>query len=251
MTPPDPVPREDSAAVPPADPAARRARREFTAAAVGLAAGAGLLLAAAGNTWATGALAAAGPVAPAPVRITGGDLTGAPAGIGWAALAGIAGIYAARGWARRLVGALLVLGGGCALSAIAAAVRPGALVAAADAAAAAGTAHAAGTPGLVASGPATAAAGAVLIVLVGAFATLRAPAWPGMGNRYDRDAAPRANPAGTPADLWKSLDAGDDPTLDAPDDGTGPARPAGGTAAGDGTDPAPPTPVRADSKEKP
>ncbi|MFL1377314.1 MULTISPECIES: Trp biosynthesis-associated membrane protein [unclassified Nocardiopsis] len=218
---------------------------------MGLAAGAALLLSAAGRAWATGDLAAAGPVAPAPVEITGGDLTGVPAGIGWAALAGVAGIYAARGWARRLIGALLALGGGYALSAVAAAVRPEALTGAVDAAAAAGTARAAGTPDLIAIGPAMAAAGAALIVAAGVLALVRAPAWPGMGNRYDRDAAPRANPTGTPADLWKSLDAGDDPTLDAPGGDTVPAHSAGRTATGDGTDPAPPTETSADSKEKP
>uniref|UniRef100_UPI00278BD8CA Trp biosynthesis-associated membrane protein n=1 Tax=Nocardiopsis sp. CC223A TaxID=3044051 RepID=UPI00278BD8CA len=98
---------------------------------------------------------------------------------------------------------------------------------------------------------AMAAAGAALIVLVGVLASVRAPAWPGMGNRYDRDAAPRANPTGTPADLWRSLDAGDDPTLDAPDGDTVPARSAGRAATGDGTEPAPPTPASADSEEKP
>ncbi|WP_436891905.1 Trp biosynthesis-associated membrane protein [Nocardiopsis dassonvillei] len=216
-----------------------------------MAAGAGLLLASAGRVWAAGDLTAAGPVAPAPVEITGGDLTGALAGIGWAALAGIAGLYAARGWARRLVGALLALGGGYALAAVAAAVRPGALTGAADTAAAAGTARAAGTPDLLAAGPAMAAAGAALILLAGVLALVRSPAWPGMGTRYDRDAAPRANPTGTPADLWKSLDAGDDPTLDAPGGATAPARSAGGAATGDGTEPAPPTEGSADSKEKP
>ncbi|MEU0493815.1 Trp biosynthesis-associated membrane protein [Nocardiopsis sp. NPDC006139] len=249
MTPP--APEETTAAAPPADPAARRARREFAAAVLGLAAGAGLLLASAGRAWATGDLTTAGPVVPAPVQITGGDLTGVPAGIGWAALAGIAGIYAARGWARRLIGALLALGGGYALSAVVAAARPAALAEAVDAAAAAGTARAAGTPALLAAGPAMAAAGAALIAAAGVLALLRAPAWPGMGTRYDRDAAPRANATGTPADLWKSLDAGDDPTLDAPDGDTAPARPAGGAATGDGTEPAPPTPRSADSKEKP
>lgn len=251
MTPADRGTRtpEGAAGAAPADSPTRRPGREFAVAAAGLAAGAGLLLASAGRVWATGDLAAAGPVAPAPVEVTGGDLTGALAGIGWAALAGIAGLYAARGWARRLVGALLAAGGAYALSAVAGAVGPGALTDAVDGAASAGTARAAGVPDLLAAGPAMAVAGAALILLAGVLALVRSPAWPGMGNRYDRDAAPRANPTGTPADLWKSLDAGDDPTLDAPGGGA-PAGSAGGVAAGDGTPPVPPTEGSDESKEK-
>lgn len=213
-----------------------RARREFALAALGLVAAAGLLLASAGRTWVSGLLTAPGPVPPVPVELTGADLTGALSGIGWAGLAGVAGLYAARGWARRLIGLLVAAGGALALASVWRATRPGALLDAvtADATDAAGTAQVAAAPDLAAAGPATAAAGAALLVLAGLLAAVRSPAWPGMGTRYDRDAAPRANRAETPADLWKSLDAGDDPTLDAPgDDGRS------ATAADPGDAPAP------------
>ncbi|MFD3686731.1 Trp biosynthesis-associated membrane protein [Nocardiopsis sp. NPDC058631] len=197
-----------------------RVRREYGLAMLALAVAAGLLLAAAGQQWVTGRITAPGPVPPVPVALTGADLTGAPSGVGWAGLAGIAGLYATRGWARRLVGALVAAGGVLALSAVWEATRPDTLLEAVSGSATetGGAAQVAGDPHLAALGPALAAGGAALLVLSGLLAAVRAPAWPGMGTRYDRDATPRATRAETPSDLWKSLDAGDDPTLDAPGD---------------------------------
>ncbi|WP_304455781.1 Trp biosynthesis-associated membrane protein [Nocardiopsis sp. YSL2] len=183
-----------------------------------MVAGAALLLAAAGRHWVTGELEVPGPVAPSPVDLTGADLTGTPTGVGWAGLAAIAGLYAARGWVRRAVGLLTAAGGALVLASVWTVTRPGALAdaVAAQAAAADGAVQSAADPDLGTLGPAMAAAGAVALLLSGLFAAVRAPAWPGMGTRYDRDAAPRQHQAETPSDLWRSLDAGDDPTLDAP-----------------------------------
>src|SRR5699024_798448 len=130
-------------------------------------------------------------------------------------LAGIAGLYAARGWARRLIGVLVAGGGVFSLVAVWGARRSESLVAAIGehATGAAGAAQVTGDPGLHTAGPAMAAVGAGLPLLSGLVAAVRAPAWPGMGTRYDRGAAPRPHQAETPSDLWKSLDAGDDPTL--------------------------------------
>lgn len=227
-----------------------RVRREYGIAMLALVAGAALLLAAAGRPWVTGLLSAPGPVAPAPVDLTGGDLTGLPSGIGWAALAGVAGLYAAKGAARRLIGLLIAAGGAIALHGVWAATRPEALLDAVTKSTSdmAGTVQAATEPEPSLLGPAMAVAGAALLVVVGLLAVLRAPAWPGMGTRYDRDAAPSANRSETPSDLWKSLDAGDDPTLDAPE-GTGPERAV--RKDGDGTAHAPPAERPAEPKEKP
>lgn len=225
----------------PTKAAASRVRREYGVSTLAMAAGAALMLAASGRVWVTGELSPPGPVASVPVDITGSDLTGALSGLGWAGLAGIAGLYAARSWARRVVGLLVAACGGFALTALWAATRPGILADAVvelapDTAAAA---QSVGAPELHGLGPAMGAAGAVLLVLTGLVAVLRAPAWPGMGNRYDRDAAPRPHQAETPADLWKSLDAGDDPTLGAPDDGASAGtEPAARTEPGDDTEPA-------------
>ncbi|MFD6952771.1 Trp biosynthesis protein [Nocardiopsis sp. TSRI0078] len=227
-----------------------RVGREYGLAMLALAAGAALLLAAAGRHWATGRLDAPGPVAPAPVELTGTDLTGALSGIGWAGLAAIAGLYAARNQARRAVGLLVALGGAAALGAVWDATRPATLLAAVSekAADAAGGAQAATAPQLSALGPAMAVTGAVLLVAAGLFAVVRAPVWPGMGTRYDRDAAPRATRAETPSDLWKSLDAGEDPTLDAP--GGAASEGVAETTGGD-TEHAPLAPRPAEPKEKP
>ncbi|MFV2197869.1 Trp biosynthesis-associated membrane protein [Nocardiopsis sp. LOL_012] len=223
------------------------AGREFGAVMLALVAGGGLLLASAGRTWATGEAGVSGPVAAMAVDVTGGDLSGAMAGVGWAALAGTAGLYAARGPARRLVGALLALGGVFALVQVGSATRPGALAAALAEAVggAAGAARAVGEPALHAAGPAMAAAGAAAVTAAGAAAVIRATLWPGMGSRYDRDAAPRSTRADTPADLWRSLDVGDDPTLDARGGVTEPER----SAAEGGTTPAPLASGPAEPKE--
>jgi uncharacterized membrane protein (TIGR02234 family) len=74
--------------------------------------------------------------------------------------------------------------------------------------------------------PWLAALGGVLVVAAGVLTVLRGAAWPGMSARYDapagkrsaagprRAAAAASAPAGqpTPADLWKALDRGEDPT---------------------------------------
>ncbi|WP_051049686.1 Trp biosynthesis-associated membrane protein [Nocardiopsis ganjiahuensis] len=216
--------------------------------------GAALMLAASGRVWVSGQLSSPGPVASVTVDLTGSDLTGALSGLGLAGLAGIVGLYAARSWARRAVGLLVAACGVFALTALWSATRPGALTDAVVELATdtAGAAEGVGTPGLHALGPVMGAAGAVLLVLTGLVAVLRAPAWPGMGNRYDRDAAPRPRQAETPADLWKSLDAGDDPTLGAPDDG-GPPEPNRRTRTepGDDTEPAQLAERSAQPKESP
>ncbi|WP_116245213.1 Trp biosynthesis-associated membrane protein [Nocardiopsis sp. FIRDI 009] len=230
------------------EPRARR-RREYTVVTLALAAGAGLLLAAAGRVWATGEIAVPGPVEPVPVELTGGDLTGVLSGIGWAGLAAVVGLYAARGWARRVVGALVCLGGAGALAAVWNATRTDALVSelADRAADGAGAAQITADPRLLLLGPLAAGAGALLVTFTGVVAVVRSPAWPGMGTRYDRDAAPRPNRADTPADLWRSLDAGDDPTLDAR--GGDAAADAGRADTEGGTAPAPLAARPAEPKE--
>ncbi|WP_017591244.1 Trp biosynthesis-associated membrane protein [Nocardiopsis potens] len=212
--------------------AARAPRREYAVTVLAAAAGAAGLIAATGQTWAEGTVAMPGPVADVPVRLTGTGLAPAAAALGWAGLAALAAVAATAGRARIAVGALMALFGGSALAVLWTATRPGRLAAAvAEQAAAAGDAAA---PHPLWTWPAVAAAGAALLAAAGAATALRGPSWPGMSSRYDRHSAPergpRSGPA-DPADLWKSLDGGDDPTLD-------PAPGAAGPAAGRGpTDP--------------
>ena len=245
---------ETSGAKAAAAKAASRVRREYGVSMLAMGGGAALMLAASGRVWVSGQLNSPGPVASVTADLTGSDLTGALSGLALAGLAGIVGLYAARSWARRVVGLLVAACGVFALTALWSATRPSALSdAVVDLATdTAGAAQSAGTPELHALGPAMGAAGAVLLILTGLVAVLRAPAWPGMGNRYDRDAAPRPRQAETPADLWKSLDAGDDPTLGAPGEG-GPdgTEPQTRNEPGGDTEPAQPAERPAQPKESP
>jgi uncharacterized membrane protein (TIGR02234 family) len=205
-------------------------RREFTAALLAAAAGAALLAAAGTRDWATAEVAVSGPAAAAPVAVSGGDAAAAAAAMGPAGLAALAAVVATRGWARRVVGAVLAGFGAVALASVWQGTRTGTLSRlAADQVAAGGAVDALAVS---AGWPVSAAAGAVLLLAAGAATAVRGPSWPGMGSRYDRHSAPRAVPGGDPAELWRSLDRGADPTLD-------PARPADAPpATGEGARPA-------------
>ncbi|WP_435871996.1 Trp biosynthesis-associated membrane protein [Micromonospora echinospora] len=66
--------------------------------------------------------------------------------------------------------------------------------------------------------PALVLAGGLALAAGGAFTALRGDDWPAMGARYERRAAPAAEP-GRPAvergtrDAWDALDRGEDPTV--------------------------------------
>jgi len=65
-------------------------------------------------------------------------------------------------------------------------------------------------------------AGAGVLVLVGSALTLlRSGQWPGRTDRFRRDPAPLNDPISSdPAQLWKAMDAGLDPTIGQVDHGT-------------------------------
>lgn len=109
-----------------------------------------------------------------------------PTGLAWLAVAGIAGVSATSGIARRLVGGLLAV------------VGIGALAGAVTAAAAPGTA----------AGPWIALAGAVALAAAGGFVAFAEPRLARFGARYAR------RPADVDPDraAWQELDAGRDPT---------------------------------------
>lgn len=221
-----------------------RARREYAVVLACVVAGAALVLGATGQVWATGAVEAPGPVAPAPVELTGSDISATAAAMGWACLASVAALYATRGWARRAVGALLTACAALALYAVWGATRPHVLAGlVAEHSTVAGQ-EAAAAADLAPAGPLLAGLGAVLLLAAGAAAVVRAPVWPVMSSRYDRDRAPRAASAPTSSDLWKSLDSGVDPTLDP---SAGPARDGGAGAAACPDAPAAPGPAGTDT----
>ena len=164
--------------------------RRLALAVVLIAAGAVLALVAAGREWTA---AAAGP--PLPSRSagrSGADLLPWLSAVSWVALAGAGAVTAARGWARRLVGALLV---------------------AAGAGMAAGAGWAVAVAGASAGWPAVTGAGGLLVAGAGAVCAARGARWPALGGRYERGARGPADPdPGRPDLLWAALDRGEDPT---------------------------------------
>ncbi|MDA0568009.1 Trp biosynthesis-associated membrane protein, partial [Streptomonospora sp. S1-112] len=198
-----------------------RARAEYGAALAALALGAGALLGAGGRVWAQAEIAVGGRVAPAPVELTGQDAAAPAFALGLAGLAALAAVVAARGWARRAVGGAVAAFGAAALYSVWQGTRTPALTAlAAERSTAQGRVEALH---VATQWPALAALGAALLVAAGAAVLLRGAAWPGMSSRYDRHSAPSAARSSDPAELWKSLDSGADPTLDPPEAAAPPA----------------------------
>jgi uncharacterized membrane protein (TIGR02234 family) len=185
-------------------------RRELTAAAVLGAVGAAIVTGFAGRTWATVAEHAGAGLETLNQHLTGRDLNGVVAALGWAGLAGIAALLATRGWARVAIGALLA-----AFGVIVAIASPYAVGRAHVIAAAGEKSNLARVGGEVAVHVTAwwtlSLAGGVLLAAAGLLTVVRGRGWPGMSARYDRPGTART--AGEdPASLWKALDRGDDPT---------------------------------------
>ena len=163
-----------------------------------------------------------------------------PVLVPWAllSLAAVAGVLATSGWGRRAVGVVTAVAGLWALvraltglAAPAADALPDALP---DAARESG--RLAGVAVGVA-GPVLAALGALLLAGAGVLVALVAPRLPRLGARYDAPTGAPASPSspgtrGRPArgadpdaELWKALDAGEDPTA------AEPVPPVGGASA--------------------
>ncbi|MCC9308964.1 TIGR02234 family membrane protein [Kitasatospora sp. RB6PN24] len=171
--------------------------------------GATLVLWAAGRGWASGT------VAGLDVTASGGDVSGLPSALALVSLASGVAVFAVRGPARAVVGGLVTLAG------LGIAVAAG-LGAGDTAALDSGAARKLGLTGVTAehvshtAWPWVALLGGLLLALAGMLTISQGKAWPSMGARYDAPTARRtagaAQAAGTPADLWKALDRGEDPT---------------------------------------
>ncbi|MFI0349601.1 Trp biosynthesis-associated membrane protein [Actinomadura sp. 9N407] len=209
------------------------ASRERGLAALLCAAGAGLALLAAGRAWAT--VSARDAITPFAQDLTGRDLSTTSGAFGWAALAGLAALFATRGRVRAGVGVLLALFGvAIGYASVAAVQRSDVLAAAGDKSALLrleGNLAVDVAPWWIVS-----LAGGVLLVGAGLVTLLRGARWPGMSARYERNTGPSAEGKGTdrpktaaaaagtatgsgagsqdddPSALWKSLDRGEDPT---------------------------------------
>lgn len=177
--------------------------REFAVAAVVAAAGAGVLLLACGQTWASVSSTLAGIPDTSQV-VDGRTLAPGAFAFGLAGLAGIVGLVATRGWLRRVVAVVVACCGAGAAVLAWLATGDGAVRQALPGA---------GPPGPVAvehtAWPWVAVAGGVLVLVFGIVATVRGPRWPGMGRKYD---APRRPAADSETDMWRALDHGEDPT---------------------------------------
>nr|WP_269204436.1 Trp biosynthesis-associated membrane protein [Motilibacter deserti] len=169
-----------------------------------VAAGAVALLSG-GRTWAT-ARAVGTPVAAPPVPLTAGDLAPAVSALGLVALAGAAGLLAARGPLRRLV-AVLVLLSGAGLAVVAGRAGTSESAAAREASES--------LPGGTSIGvafsawPWVAVVAGLVLAAAGFVAVARSGRWAALGARYD---APDGGRRAAPKDAWAALDRGEDPT---------------------------------------
>lgn len=203
---------------------ARRTRRTPAIAVIVCAVGGLLVLLASGRQWAHTILLASG--GRSALSVAGHDVEPSLPALALATLALAAGILAASGWLRRVVGVLVVVVG--AAMTAAAVVGRGHVSAALEH-------REVGVQGLTVHAGANgwwllAAVGGALTVVAGALTVLRSHAWSALGARYEppvavadaraREAAPAAEghasaaapPKDAAAATWDALDRGEDPT---------------------------------------
>lgn len=207
---------------PEGDTAARSARRALTVWLVTVAAGAALVLLAAGRIWATVTFhAGTGPIGRGETSLTGGDLVAWLTPASLAALAAMAAVLATRGVARRVIGALIAFLGVAVLVACWDGTRAETI---ANAAEEHTTSVVVSTGRTVAESrlwPLAAVAGGLVMIGGGAVAAVKGGHWPGMSSRYDRPGGGSrtggggrsAVPSGERA-MWDAIDEGIDPTRD-------------------------------------
>lgn len=189
-----------------------------------LGASAAALGGAAAATWATVGFAVPlrGTV---PVAVHGSDLAPALGPLALLVLAAVAAVLATGGWARPLLGVLLLLVAIPPVMGVLAVTDEGRL---SDVAVSSAELPARSFPAepatLGAGGPSLAAAGALVLAVAAVLLLVRGRRMPRMGRRYRvpvaRDAATRDGVKGGAADgsarrgLWERMDAGEDPTAD-------------------------------------
>ncbi len=192
---------------------AAASRRELTAtvvlliAAAAALAGAGVL----GWAWVDLHVPQRGVVE---VRVAGSELLPVLAPLAVLALAAVAAVLATGGWARRLLGGLLLFAAAPPLLGVLKVADEGWLIAAGFSAAGWSTGSVdAGMVTMLPAGPGFAAGGAVLLVAAGIALVVRGHRMPRLDRRYR---APTARTSRPPEDslggLWARMDAGEDPT---------------------------------------
>ncbi|MFJ6214009.1 TIGR02234 family membrane protein [Streptomyces sp. NPDC092296] len=199
----------DTADAPPAGPARRR--RGLAVMLLLTLVGAVLVLWATGRPWAGGSVSGLGRTE---LTATGRDVSGAPGALALVGLASAVAVFAVRRVGRVAVGALVALAG--AGSAVVAALGA-ADTSAVDAKAARSVALSSATAEHITHTvwPWVTVLGGVLLCAAGVLTVLRGRDWPAMSSRYDAPSRPTPRRTATPdapADFWKALDRGEDPT---------------------------------------
>jgi len=222
----------DPADADPADPQAaaapQRARPDRRSLALMLACsvlGASVALLAAGRTWTRGEVSF--QQAALHVTATGSQTTGVPSALALVGLAAAVAVFAVRGLGRRLLGLLLALAG-AGVMAVCVTAATGTAALNRRASAAVGLSTATANHVTHSAWPWAGVVGGLLLVVAGVLVITRGRDWPGMSSRYDAPTRRRVDGPGTsatagpgrsrpqaeqtPADVWKALDRGEDPT---------------------------------------
>jgi hypothetical protein len=147
------------------------------------------------------------------VRVDGSAVVPVLSPLALLALAAVAAVLATGGWARWLLGALLL---GAAVAPIVAVLRviqgrwlTGAALAAAQLPARSAPV---GTTTVLFAGPALAAGGALLVAAAGVALVARGHRMPRLGRRYQLPTARQNEPTPPDGRFWERMDAGEDPT---------------------------------------
>ncbi len=145
------------------------------------------------------------------VQVDGSEVVPVMVPLALLALAAVAAVLATGGWARWLLGALLLVAAAPpALGVLWVADENWLTGAAVSAAGLPARSVPAGTATVLPAGPGFAAGGAVLLAVAGVALVMRGHRMPRLGRRYQ---APTARPSGPPdGRLWERMDAGEDPT---------------------------------------
>lgn len=178
-------------------------------AVVAVAIGGLLVVLASGRVWSSTVVTIPGASATT-VSVTGHAVEPSLPALGIALFALAAGLIAARGVLRRLVGVVIAAVGGISL---------GVAIAGRGAVSSALTSHEIGGLAIPVHGSANgwwilAAAGGLLSLIAGVTSAARSRGWAALGRKYEAPEPSRAAvPAGDPADTaWDALDRGEDPT---------------------------------------